>query len=329
MRMKLLPQLTAPPCGDAGIFADVLGEGRGLLFDLGHQPRLATRLLRRTTHIFISHTHLDHFVGMAHFVRTSITRTDPIDLYGPPGFLKNVRGLFSAFTWNVSEDYPLVIHAHEFDGTWLRSGTFSARRRFRMTEGRKRKTGPVLLEDESLVVRVAILDHGTPVAAYRVDEKRHININKDALKRLGYPPGEWITALKRAVVEEKPGSTTIETPLGARRLKKLRDDLIILTEGQSVGYLVDFFNSRENLQKAVRLFKGVHLLYIEASFEAAEAKRARERNHLTSAQAGALARRVKAKRVIPLHLSPKYLGREGQIFAEVQAAFLGSGDRKQ
>ena len=73
-------------------------------------------------------------------------------------------------------------------------------------------------------------------------------------------------------------------------MKKLREDLIILTEGQSLGYLVDFHNSRENLRKAAGLFKGVHLLYIEASFEASEAKRARERNHLTSAQAGALAR---------------------------------------
>lgn len=321
--MKLIPQLTAPPCGDAGLFLDILGEGKGLLFDLGHQPRLPTRLLRRASSVFISHTHLDHFVDVAHFVRASITRTDPIDLYGPPGLLKNVQGLFSAFTWNVSEDYPLVVRAHEYDGKTVASGTFSARNRFRMAGRKKRPAGPCLIEDDTLTVRSAILDHGTPVAAYRVDEKRHINVNKDALERLGYEPGDWIVELKQAILKDRPGSTSIRTPLGDRTLKALKQDLIILTEGQSIGYLVDFFNSRENQGKVMGLFKGVHLLYIEASFEAAEKVRARERNHLTSAQAGALARRLKAKKVVPVHLSPKYLGRESQIFGEVQDSFLG------
>jgi ribonuclease Z len=328
MRMKLIPQLTAPPCGDAGLFLDILGEGRGLLFDLGHQPRLPTRLLRRASSVFISHTHLDHFVDITHFLRASITRTDPINLYGPPGFLKNVQGLFSAFTWNVSEDYPLVVRAHEFDGKTMNSGTFSARNRFRLAQRNRRPAGPCLIEDDTLTVRAAILDHGTPVAAYRVDEKRHINVNKDAMDRLGYVPGEWIVGLKQAIQQDRPPSTSIRTPLGAKTLKALKQELIILTEGQSIGYLVDFFNSRENQNKVMHLFKGVHLLYVEASFEAAEKDRARERNHLTSAQAGALARRLRAKKVIPIHLSPKYLGRESLIFSEVQEAFLGKAARK-
>ena len=45
-------------------------------------------------------------------------------------------------------------------------------------------------------------------------EKTHININKDAMRRLGYEPGSWIQKLKEAVLAAAPPSTPIVTPLG-------------------------------------------------------------------------------------------------------------------
>ena len=323
MRMRFLPQTGSAPCGDAGLYVDVIGEGRGFLFDLGYAPRLATRLLRRAQAVFVSHTHLDHFVSAAQFLRLSITREEPLELWGPPGFIRNVDGLFRAFTWNISEDYPLSVTAREFDGTWIRSADFSARNRFVLSNRRKRKAGRYLIEDPTLTLEAAVLDHGTPVLAYRLNEKRHININKDAMERLGYAPGNWIQSLKEAVLAGAPSATPIATPQGPRPFRKLREELVILTEGQSIGYALDFGASRENLSRAVKLFKEVHLLYIETSFEASEARLARQRNHLTTTQAGRLARRCGAKKVIPLHLSPKFLGQEKRLFDEVQAAFQG------
>jgi ribonuclease Z len=319
--MRFLPQTGAAPCGDAVLYVDVLGEGRGFLFDLGHAPRLSTRLLRRAQAVFVTHTHLDHFVGAAQFLRLSVTREQPLELWGPPGFVANVDGLFRAFTWNISEDYPLTVTAHEYDGNWVRSADFSAKGRFVLSNPRKRRAGRFLLEDDTLTLEAAVLDHGTPVLAYRLNEKTHININKDAMQRLGYPPGGWIQALKGAVLAGARPSTPVATPLGPRPFKKLKEELVILTEGQSIGFAMDFGASRENLARAARFLKGVHLLYVEASFEASEARLARERNHLTTAQAGRLARRCKARKVVPLHLSPKYLGHEKRLFGEVQAAF--------
>ena len=323
MRMKFLPQTGAAPCGDAGLYVDIVGEGRGFLFDLGYAPRLSTRLLRRAQAVFVTHTHLDHFVSAAQFLRLSITREQPLELWGPPGFIRNVDGLFRAFTWNISEDYPLSVTALEYDGAWVRSAEFTARNRFLLSNRRKRKAGRFLIEDDTLTLEAAVLDHGTPVLAYRLNEKTHININKDAMQRLGYAPGSWIQALKEAVLSGAAPSTPIATPGGPRPFRKLREDLVILTEGQSIGYALDFGASRNNLARAAKLLKGIHRLYIETSFEASEARLARKRNHLTTTQAGRLARRCGAKKVIPLHLSPKYLGEEKRLFDEVQAAFTG------
>jgi len=73
------------------------------------------------------------------------------------------------------------------------------------------------------------------------------------------------------------------------------------------------------------LLAGVDLLYIEAVFTEAEAEHAARKNHLTARQAGAIARRVGAHAVVPLHFSPRYEGRADELIAELQAAWHGAG----
>ena len=322
MALRLLSQTTSHPCGDAGLFVDILGEGRAFLFDLGNSVKLSNRLIRRVEVVLISHTHLDHFVNITYFIRNSITRETPIKMIGPPGFIKNVQGLFNAFTWNISEEYPLNLHIIEYNEKTIKEARFSAKNKFRMEYLGRRRAPEFLIEDKTITLKGCILDHGTEVLAYRLDEKRHINVKKDRLQSLGFESGPWLNNLKKAIVDELPENTIIETPKGSFPLKKLKDDLILITEGHSIGYLVDFNYTEENLEKILKNFKGVQLLYIEASFKKTEWKRAKKRKHLTSHQAGKIAKMLSVKKVVPIHLSPKFLGKENLIFEEVKKSFL-------
>lgn len=65
------------------------------------------------------------------------------------------------------------------------------------------------------------------------------------------------------------------------------------------------------------------MLFIESSFLKEDAARAAEKYHLTTEQAGRLAREAGVKEVIPFHFSAKYNGEEAQLFKEVEAAFRG------
>lgn len=322
MALRLLPQTTSHPCGDAGLFVDILGEGRGFLFDLGHSIKISNRLIRRVEVVCISHTHLDHFVNITYFIRNSITRENPIKMIGPPNFIKNIQGLFNAFTWNISEEYPLELHVTEYDEKKIKEARFSAKNKFKMEYLGRRKAPEFLIEDKTITLKACILDHGTEVLAYRLDEKKHINVRKDKLKSLGFESGPWLNNLKKAIIEELPEDTRIETPKGIFKLKDLKEELILITEGHSIGYLVDFNYTEENVEKIIKNFKGVQLLYIEASFKKSEWKRAKTRKHLTSYQAGKIAKLLSVKKVVPIHLSPKFLGMENIIFEEVKKSFL-------
>ena len=62
------------------------------------------------------------------------------------------------------------------------------------------------------------------------------------------------------------------------------------------------------------------LLVIEAVFLATEADHAARKMHLTAEQAGLLARQARAKAVLPFHFSPRYMGREDELRAELEQA---------
>ena len=56
-----------------------------MLFDLGRIDRQPAATLLKITHVFVSHTHMDHFIGFDHLLRVFLARDSHIDMYGPQG----------------------------------------------------------------------------------------------------------------------------------------------------------------------------------------------------------------------------------------------------
>jgi ribonuclease Z len=102
----------------------------------------------------------------------------------------------------------------------------------------------------------------------------------------------------------------------------LRDRVASTTPGQKIAYVVDVAYHAANARAIVDLVRGADLLFIEAPFLEADARTAAARGHLTASQAGRLAREAAVKQVIPIHFSPRYVGREEQLRREAQEAFL-------
>ena len=72
MKPVLHAQLVNSPFGDPCLYIDFLFERRALQFDLGDISRLSARKLLRISHIFVSHTHMDHFIGFDSIVRVCL-----------------------------------------------------------------------------------------------------------------------------------------------------------------------------------------------------------------------------------------------------------------
>ncbi len=335
MTPQFHPSLINGPFGDPGLFVDFLFERRALLFDLGDVSQFPTRKLLRVSQVFVSHTHVDHFIGFDHLVRLCLGRNKRLQLFGPPGFVGQVGHRLASYTWNLVENYPtdFTVVAWEVhpDGRalaaefhCLRGFPHEAEREFTIRDG-------ILLDEETFRVRVAFLDHRITSLAFSLEEKQHVNIMKNRLDQLGLPVGPWLAELKRAVLggkedalpfrvwwREGDADRTLEMPLAA-----LKEQVLRIVPGQKITYVTDAVYTPANAERITELARGSDYLFIESTFLQQDAERAFARRHLTAQQAGSLARAAGAARVTPFHMSPRYQGMEQQLVTELELARLG------
>jgi len=333
MRPIFHPTLVNGRYGDPTIYVETLFEKHSLLFDVGEIASLSARKIRRVDQIFVSHAHIDHFVGFDHLLRLLVGREKTVHLYGPAGFAERVFHKLQAYRWNLVDTYPcdLVFVVSEFETRNSMSITrFRLKKAFAAESSVSHKTlAGVLCDEPTHRVSAAILEHGTPCLAFALQEAAHVNVWKNRLSERGLPVGPWLRSLKKAVVERRAddhlvhvdGSATSDdslVPLGSLR------DLLTVAAGQKIAYVTDVADTPANRAAIVALVENADILFIEAAFARADAGLAKDRAHLTTTAAGEIAREANVRRVEPFHFSPRYSGEQERMLAEVMAAFRGS-----
>lgn len=329
MAATFLPRLLHDPFGDPALFVPFVSRRRALLFDLGDISPLAPRDLLKISHVFVSHTHMDHFVGFDALLRTLLGRARDLHLYGPDGFLDNVAGKLAGYTWNLADGYAdsVTLTVHEVRRETVLRRVLRCRNRFRPdAEPESRPFCGTLLEEPGLTIRAVRLDHGVPCLGFALAERYHIHILPGALAELGLAPGPWLGDFKTALYRKRPPEETIEadTVDGGRRslsLGELTDRIVRIAPGQRIAYVTDAADTAENRSRILELANGASHLFIEAAFLDADRDHAEKKSHLTARRAGWLAGRAGAERLTVFHFSPRYEGRSGALREEAETAW--------
>jgi len=330
MRPLLHPSLVNGRYGDPALYVEMLFEKRALLFDLGDITFLPPRKIHRLEHVFVTHAHIDHFVGFDILLRVLVGREKTVHLFGPSGFIDRVGHKLQGYQWNLADrfQYDLSFAVTEVDKAGIvRAARFRLKNAFAAEQLEARRLPEGIVHSEpTFVVSAVVLEHGTPCLAFALQERAHVNVWKNRLADLKLPVGPWLRELKRAVAQGLPDDHMIKVPQldrfpeRAMPLGALRSVLTV-TPGQKIGYVTDAADTLSNRQVIRALVHGADLLFIEAAFAQADAGLAAERGHLTTKAAGEIARAAEVRRVEPFHFSPRYEGEEENMIAEVMAAF--------
>lgn len=320
--------------GDPGLLIDLRFQKRAILFDIGDVTALSTRVLLRVSDIFVSHTHMDHFAGFDHLLRVCLGRDTGVRMYGPPNFISQVEHKLAAYTWNLVHNYAtdFVIDVFELHG-----GSSLRRARFRSREAFRREPledleaeGGVLLKDDQYCVRAVPLAHHDIVSlAFAFEESVHINVWKNRLIERQLPSGPWLTGLKKLVREGAADDTPVNvrwrTREGAREktysLGEMKRDLLEFVPGQKLCYVTDVSGDEGNRTRLQSFLRGADILFIEAVFREDDRDLAKAKAHLTTTQAGEIARRAGARHAEPFHFSSRYRGHEELQRAEFLLAW--------
>jgi ribonuclease BN (tRNA processing enzyme) len=169
-------------------------------------------------------------------------------------------------------------------------------------------------------VRAATLDHGTPVLAFCLEPPLTVHVRKERLLASGLAPGPWLARLRQAAVAGESAGV-IELPGGRREsVAALAAELLLVSAGERLAYATDFADTEDNRTRLARLAAGAHTLFCEASFLAADAKRAAQTGHLTAAACGAIGSAAGARFLVPFHFSRRYEDAPRRVYDEVRAA---------
>ena len=335
MKSCLHSTLVNDPFGDPGLLVQFLFQIRSLLFDLGDISPLSNAELLKVSHVFVSHTHIDHFIGFDRLLRTVFGREKTITFFGPENFIKNVEGKLTGFTWNLVDRYEesLTFKVVEVREGRLLKATFKAIDKFkRVDEQEIELKNGIILEDPLFTVSAAVLEHRVPCLGFSLQENLHVNIKKDRLETMQIVKGSWLNELKQSVLKERPDSHAIDVPFkgnGKSRqqqltLGELKEKLLDIIPGQKIAYVVDTVYNEQNKRKIIDLVQSADIFFCESPFLADEELRGQERFHLTSHQAGILAREACAKILSVFHFSRKHISHRERFYEEADKAFRGT-----
>lgn len=263
-------------------------QGRLLLFDCGEgtQIRLVAAGLRptRIEAIFITHLHGDHYFGLMGLVSTlsMLGRRAPLTVVSPAG----LAPLFDVMPGIEPErlTFPL-----EF---------------VQLPDGFRQA---IVYESDSFVVEARPLEHRTPTAGFRFQERpRPGNLDVERARALGVSD---YTQYRRLKAGE---SVTLEDG----RVVRPEDVVGPEKEGASFAYVTD----TRPCEGGKILSRQADLLYHDATFTREHQARAEETGHSTAGEAAEIARQAGARRLLIGHISARHSDPAG-LLAEARAVF--------
>lgn len=324
----LEPAFFAGLVDDPVLLVQVRPLGRALLFDCGQIHHLAKRVLRSIDAVFVSHAHMDHFMGVDTLARHVLVSPRTIDLYGPPGIAGKLERKLGSYDWNLTEEFWCSFRAWEVHPQALRPYLLAGPAGFNGRPEREvGRPGRTVFSNRYLTVEAETGDHKIPVLFYRITENPGFAIDEGRLAAAGLVPGEWLEELKgrffRQALAGTPLTVRHRRGDGGTEERLLPDAAVYETirkqePSASIGYFTDLGFTPENRQKLASLLHGVTLLVGECSYLAADVERARASCHLCTTDLNLLLDELRPPFFLPMHLSKSYLGQSHRLYEELQ-----------
>ncbi|GAA4011401.1 ribonuclease Z [Hymenobacter fastidiosus] len=285
--LKILGSASATPFLNRHHTAQVLTVGpHSYLLDCGEgtQSRLMEYKVRhqRLNTIFISHLHGDHFFGLFGLLSTMHLqgRTEPVCLFGPAGLDEVLTTQFRCSHTQLS--YPLEFTAVDTEQHAL------------------------VFEDRYLTVHSLPMQHRIPCCGYLFREKpKRRHLDKTRLPA-GLTPAQLHQLVQGDDVVDEQGTVLVRN--------------LDVTTAPSPSRSYAFCSDTLYTESLAELVQEVDLLYHEATFMDDMRERAQTTHHSTARQAGLLARKARAKRLLIGHFSSRYRDLE-PLLHEAQAVF--------
>lgn len=271
--LKILGCSSATPTPNRYSTAQVLNVlERFFLIDCGEGAQIRMRQYKinplRINHIFISHMHGDHYLGLPGLLSSMGLqgRTNDLHIYANHQLETLINCFLDTFDHPIG--FNIIFHHLEYSGLNL------------------------LYEDDKLTIYSFPLRHRIPTCGFLFKEKPRLrHINGEMAKALEIP----ISKLQS--IKEGADYTTEDGRFFENKL---------ITKEPEPPHSYAFVSDTVKLNKIVPWINGIDLLYHEATYANDNKERAKTMHHSTASQAAEIAAAANVKRLIIGHYSNRY-----------------------
>lgn len=223
--------------------------------------------LMKINHVFISHLHGDHYLGLPGLLFTFhlLGREKELHVYSPPGLQEIIEVQYKLS--ELTPSFPISYHE--------------------LTQGRQ----PVY-EDEKLCIETIAMEHRIPTYGFLLKEKpEDRKIIKSAITKYNIPTDQMQGIKKGSDLVAANGAVI------SNRL---------ITKDPLPSRCYAFCSDTAYTERFLDQVKGVDLLYHEATFMHEKADIARQKMHTTTTEAASLARKAGVRQLMIGHYSARY-----------------------
>jgi len=245
---------------------------RLFLIDCGEGAQIQMRKFsikfQRIDHIFISHLHGDHYLGLMGLLLTLhlLGRKNKIHLYANPD-LKKIIDLQLEVS-NTKFNYPLIFHPLNSD------------------------ISETIFEDDNISISTIPMNHRVPTSGFLFTEKpKARKIRKEVISKYDIPFEELLKIKMGADYIDKNG-------------RLIKNTELTFDKPAPVSYA--YCSDTGYTELYLHLIRNVNLLYHEATFMHDLEKNAREKYHCTSVDAANIATKAGVKQLLLGHYSARY-----------------------
>ena len=237
---------------------------------------------KRLSNILITHSHLDHILGLGGLLSTFLRweSIDQLDLYGGKASLERIHDLLYGIVLR-SVTPPMPINFHPIS------------------------SGPFFQVDDLTITAFPVQHRGPDCLGYVFEEKGHRPFLPEKAEALGVPPGP----LRRDLVAGQ--AVTLSDG------RTIVPDMVLgdFKPGTRLVHIGDVGETDE----LVEICRNADTLVIEATYLEQEAEMAHQFGHLTARRAAELALRANVRHLVLTHISRRY--REKDVLQEAQSVF--------
>lgn len=248
-------------------------QGFMYMFDAGEGTQIALKKaaigVKNLRVLALSHLHGDHCLGIPGILmmRAQLEEPGPLTILGPPGTEEFLKSVHQALRFHLSFPVNFV--------EWRQEGPQEAYR------------------DELVRISWEPLSHTTFCLGFRLEEhQRPGKFRPDAARRLGVPEGPLWGELQRGREVSLENGTRVAPGQVAGTPRR----------GRSVCYAVD----TKACKSLYRICREVDMAFLDGMFLPQHSQEAAQKGHMTAEDAARVASRCGSKKVVLVHLSPRY-----------------------